>query len=130
MVVDLGEDPHGPVRMRTALANLYPDAAETTLAALGQESINRTLGQLGLSGPSDSASLLELTSAYGVLAADGKRTGVESGPSIIQRIEDSEGTVLYEYSPLAQAVVSPQLAFLMVDAWLMRYLMSQPVGEN
>jgi hypothetical protein len=116
MVVDLGEDPHGPVRMRTALANLYPDAAETTLAALGQESINRTLGQLGLSGPSDSASLLELTSAYGVLAADGKRTGVESGPSIIQRIEDSEGTVLYEYSPLAQAVVSPQLAFLMVDA--------------
>ncbi len=116
MVVDLGEDPHGPVRMRTALANLYPDAAETTMAALGQESINRTLGQLGLNGLRDSASLLELTSAYGVLAADGKRTGVGSGPTIVRRIEDSEGIVLYEYSPLAQAVVSPQLAFLMVDA--------------
>jgi membrane peptidoglycan carboxypeptidase len=116
MVVDLGPDPHGPVRMRTALANLYADAAETTLAALGQESINRTLGQLGLNEPSDSTSLIELISAYGVLAADGKRTGVESGPTIVRRIEDSEGTILYEYSPLAQAVVSPQLAFLMVDA--------------
>jgi len=115
MVVDLGEDPHGPVRMRTALANLYSDAAETTLAALGQESISRTLDQLGLSGARDSANLIELTSAYGVLAADGKRTGVDSGPTIVQRIEDSEGTLLYEYRPLSQAVVSPQLAFLMVD---------------
>ncbi|MEE9216284.1 MAG: transglycosylase domain-containing protein, partial [Anaerolineales bacterium] len=116
MVVDLGENPHGPVSMRIALANVYPDAAETTLAALGQESVDRTLAQLGLDGPRDSASLLELTSAYGVLAADGKRTGAESGPTIVRRVEDSEGTVLYEYSPLAQAVVSPQLAFLMVDA--------------
>ncbi len=116
MVVDLGEDPHGPVRMRTALANIYPDAAATTLAALGQESVARTMEQLGLDGPRDSASLIELTSAYGVLAADGKRTGTGSDPSILQRIEDAEGTLLYEYIPFAQAVVSPQLAFLMVDA--------------
>jgi len=116
MVVDLGEDPHGPVRMRTALVNAYPDPAETTLAALGQESVDRTLEQLGLSGPSDSASLIELTSAYGVLAADGRRTGGETEPTIVQRVEDSEGAVLFEYSPISQAVVSPQLAFLMVDA--------------
>jgi len=116
MVVDLGQDPHGPVRMRTALVNAYPDPAETTLDALGQESVDRTLAQLGLSGPRDSASLMELTSAYGVLAADGKRAGGETEPTIIQRIEDSEGVVLFEYSPFSQAVVSPQLAFLIVDA--------------
>ncbi|MFQ5922119.1 MAG: Ig-like domain-containing protein, partial [Anaerolineales bacterium] len=115
MVVDLGNDPHGPVRMRTALANTYPDAAATTLAALGQESVARTLTQLGLSGPRDSASLVELTSAYGVLAAEGRRTGTEATPIIVQRVEDSQGTALYEYRPFTRAVVSPQLAFLMVD---------------
>ena len=118
MVVDLGDEPHGPVRMRTALANIYPDAAETTLAALGQESVARTLSQLGMSGPRDSASLIELTSTYGVLAAEGKRTGADPDPdpTLVLRVEDSDGNVLHEYSPHAQAAVSPQLAFLMVDA--------------
>jgi len=115
MVVDLGDDPHGPVRMRTALANTYPDAAATTLAALGPESVARTLTQLGLSGARDSDSLLDLTSAYGVLAAEGRRTGAEATPTIIRRVEDSQGTVLYEYRPSTRAVVSPQLAFLVVD---------------
>lgn len=115
MVLDLGEDPHGPVRMRTALANIYPDTAATTLAALGQETVARTLTQLGLSGARDSASLLELTSAYGVLAAEGRRTGAGATPTILLRVEDSQGTALYEYSPFTEAVVSAQLAFLMVD---------------
>ena len=116
MVVDLGSDPHGPVRMRTALANSYPDAAEATLAALGEDSVNRTLNQLGLSGARDSASLLDLTAAYGVLAAEGRRIGAESAPSIVQKIEDSDGEVLFEYRPDQSAVVSPQLAYLMADA--------------
>ena len=116
MVVDLGRDPHGPVRMRTALANTYPDAAATTLAALGQESVARTLTQLGLSGARDSASLIEITAAYGILAGEGRRTGTEASPTMVQRIEDAQGTALYEYRPTTRAVVSPQLAFLMVDA--------------
>jgi membrane peptidoglycan carboxypeptidase len=115
MVVDLGSDPHGPVRMRTALSNMYPDSAATTLAALGEESVSRTLAQLGMSGGRESASLLELTSAYGVLADEGRRTGTEVAPSIIRRIDDAQGDVLYKYSPNTRAVVSPQLAFLMAD---------------
>lgn len=115
MVVELGSDPRGPMRIRTALANSYPDSAATMLAALGPESVDRTLAQLGLDGPRESASLIDLTAAYGVLAAEGRRTGTQATPSIVKRVEDSKGTALYEYRPFSRAVVSPQLAFLMVD---------------
>jgi len=115
MVVDLGDDPHGPVRIRTALANAYPDAAATTLAVIGQESVDRTLVQLGFAGSREAATLVELTAAYGVVAAEGKLTGTQVAASIVQRVEDSQGTVLYRYRPFTRAVVSPQLAFLMVD---------------
>ena len=120
MVVDLGEDlgdGHGPVRMRTALANLFPGAASAIQSSLGTESLIKTFAQLGLDGFDDDSDLLELSSAYGVIASEGRQLGTtESGaPSIIRWVEDSGGNVLYRYAPAERAVVSPQLAYLMVD---------------
>ncbi len=131
---------HGPVRMRTALANSYTAAAQRTLALAGVEDVVRTAHQMGVSGMDDptadyqpaletgesAASLLDVTGAYGVLANDGRMVGVAPDaaatqasqglePVFILSVQDYDGHAL----PLGQiqerAVVSPQLAFILED---------------
>lgn len=126
MVLDLGPDlsqSHGPVRMRTALANLYPYAIADLQSSMGADAIQRTLSQIGLgdrSGGGNGVSLLDLASAYGVFAANGVRSGLESAgqmirPSILREVRQSDGSLLYAFDPSEQAILSPQLSNLMVD---------------
>jgi membrane carboxypeptidase/penicillin-binding protein PbpC len=124
MVLDLRDDlaeSRGPVRMRTALANLYPGASQQALSSVGQQSFVLTLDQMGIASPNtQSVSLADIAAAYGIIAADGLRIGFESSeveilPSIVLKVEGAEGEPLYGYAPANQAILSPQLAYLMVD---------------
>lgn len=132
---------HGPVRMRTALANAYPMPALRTLRQVGVEAVQRTARQMGLttldepSGPTDlmwmaehaQADLVELTYAYGVMANGGAMAGVRAegsdasvggrnpDPAVILRVQDAADRVVYAFEPGERAVLSPQLAYLMVN---------------
>lgn len=136
------EDPdgqtRGPIRFRTALANTLPVPAARTLELLGAGSVLRTAHQMGLGGlePPPAAgvrwvmeegrsTLLDLVQAYGVVAARGTMAGSVSGgssgasteidPTLVLRVEDARGSVLYAGERTERAVLSPQLAFLLAD---------------
>jgi penicillin-binding protein 1C len=123
---------HGPVTVRTALANSFNVPAVKTLdfvkiyddpstpqrdgmiamaEKLGISTFTRPDYGLALTLGGGDVSLLELTSAYGVIANGGRKVP----PVAILRIVDFEGNVVYEYQPPQQPeqVLRPEHAFLM-----------------
>jgi membrane carboxypeptidase/penicillin-binding protein len=132
---------HGPVRMRTALANSYYAAAARTLSLGGVENVIPTLRTMGLSIPDNleedygvllasgrfPTTLIEMAYAHSVIANQGRMVGITSEheavsqavevltPLVIQRIEDHAGRVIYAYQEEERAVLSRPLAFLMAD---------------
>lgn len=101
---------HGPVQVRYALGNSYNIPAVKTLALVGVKNVMDLGYRMGLSTwePTqenvDNAGLsltlggrevrlLDLTSAFGVLA----NKGVKQEPVSILKVEDSKGKTLYEY---------------------------------
>ncbi|TFH37973.1 MAG: hypothetical protein E4G99_00815, partial [Anaerolineales bacterium] len=129
---------HGPVRIRTALANLYPFAVEQILGIVGEEDFVRIVRNLGIRPNLTReemdqtidrwrAPLLDITAAYGVLAYQGQRvgasntgessssTGLDLQPEILFEIEDGDHRLVYRYKPESRAVVSPQLTYLVND---------------
>ena len=128
---------HGPVRLRTALANDYLVPAVDTLEQMGAQNAAQTARSFGLeistslnpspaAGPgfvndSPSQPLLNVAAAYGIFAAQGIRNGHSFDesiqPSAVLRVETLDGAVWLDWSqPESQAVVSPQLAYLMNNA--------------
>ncbi len=117
---------HGPVRLRLALANDYLAPAAQVLEQMGLENVTRTMNSFGLSlGPAsvplhDSIplSLIDISRAYGILAAGGVNYGraTDEGfaPVTVLRVETADHAVwLNATSPDAQSVVTPQLAYLL-----------------
>ncbi len=118
---------HGPVRLRIALANDYLPPAAQVLAQMGGESVRRILQSFGLSLPADarllegdvSLPMLDLTGAYGILANQGTLAGqplTNSGlrPVAVLKVLSVDHSLWADWSePETQAVVSPQLAYLM-----------------
>ena len=117
---------HGPVRLRTALANSYNIPAILLLQDIGIPDFLTFARQMGIAswdtnptnyglsltlGGGD-VTPLELTSAYAVFANGGSRIP----PVAILRVEKSDGTVLFNYEPPApQPVLDPRVAFLISD---------------
>ncbi len=121
---------HGPVTVRSALANSYNIPAvkalafvgiyddPTTSQAEGLVAFARRLGITTLTRPDYGLSLtlgggdvtlLELTSAYSVFANGGLRLP----PFAIRRIVDHQGNTVYEYTPPGgEPVVRPEHAYL------------------
>jgi penicillin-binding protein 1C len=131
--VNYDERFHGPVTVRSALANSFNVPAVKTLQFVGIYdnpanpgedgliALARRLGittltsdQYGLAltlGGGD-VSLLEFTSVYATIA----HNGVRVAPFAIQRIEDHEGNLVYEYQPSpGQQVLRPEHAFLITS---------------
>jgi penicillin-binding protein 1C len=121
---------HGPVTVRTALANSYnipavkalqfvsiydnPDTAELEgmigmANRLGLTSFTRNDYGLALTLGGGEVSLLEMTSAFSVFA----NGGVRVPPVAILKITDYSGNVIYEYQPQAgQQVIRAEHAYL------------------
>jgi membrane peptidoglycan carboxypeptidase len=121
---------HGPVRLRTALANDYWLPLEQLTAQVGLDTVRRTAQSLGLeslsssgSGPSLFAgfetSPLELAQAYNTLATLGLRVAAadpatgQIQPALIRSVVDRDGRVWLEHpQPDTLAVLSQPLAYL------------------
>lgn len=124
---------HGPVTVRSALANSYNIPAVKTLAFVGlyddpstpQEdgflelarrmgitTLNRDDYGLSLTLGGGDVSLLELTGAYATLANYGRRVP----PVAITRILDHNGNVVYDYQqPAGEQVVRAEHAYLITS---------------
>jgi penicillin-binding protein 1C len=122
---------HGPVTVRTALANSFNVPAVKTLdfvriyddpntpqrdgmiamaERLGITSFTRPDYGLALTLGGGDVSLLQLTTAYSVFANGGKKVT----PVAILRIVDFQGNVVYEYQPpQPEQAIRPEHAFLM-----------------
>jgi 1A family penicillin-binding protein len=117
---------HGPVTMRQALRESRNVPAVKFLAEYsGIEDTIQTAKDLGITTPIDpsqvglsltlgaqAVKLLDMTSAYGVLA----NSGVRVAPTFIQRVEDARGKVVWEHTNYEQKqVVDKSVAWLMTD---------------
>jgi len=69
-------------------------------------------------------SLLELTSSFGVFAAQGYR----AEPILITRIVDKDGNLLEEVEPSAVEVISPQTSYLITS--LMQSVIQEGTGQK
>ncbi len=131
----------GPVRMRTALANLFSFAADRTLRLVGTGRVLNTMRSLGikpeleLDDPKEwgiendgiRVSLLDLSFSYSTIANMGNLIGLARGnesdfsnglelkPTVISEVEDSQGNLVYRFEPQTKAVLSAQLAYLLAD---------------
>ncbi len=133
---------HGPVRLRTALASSFNIPAVKLLQMVGVRNVVNTAHRMGIDSldldknkyglaltlGGGEVSLLDMTYANSVLANQGVMAGVKIDqaelkpgyrtldPAAILKVVDSNDKVLYQYDkPDAQAIVTPQLAFLMSD---------------
>ncbi len=124
---------HGPQSVRSALANSYNIPAVKALQYVGIYDDPNTNGEdgmlaftrrmgittltrndygLSLTLGGGEVTLLEMTSAYGVFANNGKR--VE--PYAITKITDYQGNVIFEAeSPRADQMITPQYAYLITS---------------
>ncbi|MCP4140975.1 MAG: hypothetical protein GY755_11925 [Chloroflexi bacterium] len=111
---------HGPMRLRTALANDYRLPMEGVLAQMGTENVKRISQSFGVDYENELISPLNLAQAYGVFAADGVMNGQMLGENLqattVLEITDAAGETWLDWANAeAQPVVSPQLAYLMND---------------
>jgi membrane peptidoglycan carboxypeptidase len=119
---------HGPVRLRTALANDYLAPAVQVIQQVGLLNVQRIASEMGIlkdklgagSSPDDflkdsQTTLLDTSQAYGAFANQGilvGRTG-DSQPLAFLQLEDLKGKVLTQADPAAsRPVISSQLAYL------------------
>ncbi len=118
---------HGPVTVRTALANSYNIPAVKTLQfigiygdgglismakRLGLTTLTRNDYGLSLTLGGGEVSLLEFTGAYAAFANGGMRVP----PYAISKITDYSGKVVYQYQPpAAEQVIRPEHAYLITS---------------
>ncbi|MCJ7432648.1 MAG: transglycosylase domain-containing protein, partial [Anaerolineales bacterium] len=111
---------HGPMRLRTALANDYQAPAAQVMYQMGVENVTKIAGSFGLSFEK-AASLVGMAGAYGVFGTQGVYFGQEVGdafePVSVLKVEAADGSVWLDWtSPQARPVVSSALAYLMTNA--------------
>ncbi len=123
---------HGPVSLRTALANDYLAPIVRIFEEIGGQSLAQLwapfgLGKAGQTTPESSLlreggvlSLIQAAQAYGILAAGGQSNGVSLGgdgaihPSAIIAVEDSHGTEIpTTQKDVSLPVLSEPLAYLL-----------------
>ena len=117
---------HGPVHMRTALANSYNIPAIKLIKQAGvQETIDTAhkVGITGLNRGTDwyglsltlgggEVTLLDMTTAYSTMA----RMGTLVRPTSILKVTDGSGNILYEYQPpTPEQVLKPASAYIITD---------------
>lgn len=147
---------HGPMRMRTALANSYNIPAVQTLRLIGVDYLLSFMGRLGVESFTGDASqyglsltlgggeisLVELTNAYAVFANQGVYVPVTS----ILCIVDSDGVIVYQYesgcpegtvtertvsrSALGQQALDPRVAFIITDILSDEQTRSEAMGSR
>jgi penicillin-binding protein 1A len=112
---------HGWITARYALENSINAASIRLEEEVGVKPIVDLAHRMGIQSPlqpnlsltlgSSAVTPLELTSAYGVFASG----GVRATPFAITRVTDYRGKVLEEHAPERSVVLSPDVAYVMID---------------
>ncbi len=123
----LGQKYHGPVRLRTALANDYLPPAANLLEQMGQQSVQSIAAPFGVDFPSGihllqddfKISPLSLAEAYGVLANNGSLAGQAIGnsnlrPSTVLEVKSVDHSTWTNWTTAqTRLLLSPQLDYIM-----------------
>ncbi|WP_319782312.1 PBP1A family penicillin-binding protein [Oceanisphaera sp. IT1-181] len=113
----------GPMRVREALARSKNVVSIRLLQGTGIPIALQRLNDLGfdtanipatdsLALGSPSATPLQMATGYAAFANGGKKVT----PFVVQRIEDSNGIILYEAEPMVTQVISEETSFLISEA--------------
>ncbi|PIB38004.1 penicillin-binding protein 1A [Maribacter sp. 4G9] len=107
--------------LKNALANSVNTVTAQLIDKVGPKSVVAIAKNLGMSGdvpevPSIAlgtldANIYDMVGAYGAFA----NQGVYVKPVMVTRIEDKNGTVLYEYVPETKDVLSKEVSYAMID---------------
>jgi penicillin-binding protein 1A len=123
----------GPVTMRKALTFSRNVPTVRIAQSIGLDYLIDYAGNLGIKTKlepnlslalgSANVTLLELTRAFGVFAAQGYR----ADPVLISQIQDKDGTVMEETEPSSLEVISPQTSYLITS--LMQSVIQEGTGQ-
>ncbi len=129
-----GKSYSGNVELRRALASSINIVAVKVLVEVGFEPVIAMAKRMGIKSDllaayslalgSSEVNLLELTNAYGSLAAKGKHVEAHG----IERITTRSGEVLYEFEDEPKQALDPDSAAIM--AWMMRSVVEGGTGSN
>ncbi|ESA36104.1 penicillin-binding 1a family [Leptolyngbya sp. Heron Island J] len=129
-----GERFSGNVELRKALASSINIVAVKVLVDIGFEPVIDLAKRMGIKSDllpayslalgSSEVNLLELTSAYGTLAANGKHIDSHG----IKRITNRAGEVLYEFLDEPETAIDEDSAAIMT--WMMRSVVEGGTGSN
>ncbi|HMH50041.1 MAG TPA: transglycosylase domain-containing protein [Candidatus Acidoferrum sp.] len=107
----------GPIPMRQALAESRNAVAVWITREIGVDRMIKTARELGIRSPlqpyittalgASEVRLLELAGAYRAMAS-----GIVAEPHVIDRVTGASGVVLYEASPSAREISSPDLTLI------------------
>jgi penicillin-binding protein 1A len=124
----------GPITFRKALTFSRNVVTVKIAESIGVEYLIQYAHNLGIKSKLDpnlslslgaaNVSLLEMTAAYGVFAAQGYR----ADPILITRIVDKDGNVLEEVEPSAIEVITPQTSYLITS--LMQSVIQEGTGQR
>lgn len=124
---------HGAVSLRTALDKSINIPAVKLLQKLGGPAViatarsmgieSRLMPYLSLALGAQEVTLMEMTSAFGVLAAE----GILAEPIMILRIVDRHGSMLEEYRERRREVLSQQVAYMATD--MLRTVVDEGTGS-
>lgn len=125
---------HGAVSLRFALDHSINIPTIKLLQKIGPPSVVNTAKSMGIKSPihpyfslalgTEEVSLIELTTSYGVLAAE----GIYSEPIAILKIEDRNGNTLEEHYPRRREVLSIEIAYLATD--MLQSAINEGTGMN
>lgn len=128
---------NGPVSMRKALAGSLNIPAVKTIALVGEDNVIDTARKLGITGKFQDCglslvlggcdvTLLDHTSAYGVLANKGKR----EDRTAILKVVSQEGKTLEEYHEKSEQVLDEQAVYLLTSIMTDNNARSYVFGAN
>ncbi|MGB0884110.1 MAG: transglycosylase domain-containing protein, partial [Flavobacteriales bacterium] len=111
----------GERTLKNALANSVNSVTAFLMKKVGPKEVIKNVRKMGISAeipvvPSiclgtPDISLYEMVGAYGTFA----NKGIYTEPIFMTRIEDRNGTILYQYEPKTEAVFSEEKAYVMLD---------------
>jgi penicillin-binding protein 1A len=124
----------GEITLKKALEQSVNVVAIKINRTIGPENVIRVARQLGINSPmypfislplgAHEVTMLELVSAYGVLANSGRRVDVTG----ITRIEDRDGNVIYKHALNERRVADPEVVAQLVD--MMTGVVRDGTGKN
>ena len=124
----------GPITFRKALTFSRNVVTVKIAQSIGIEYLIQYARNLGIKSKLEpnlslalgaaNVSLLEMTNAFGVFAAQGYR----AEPILITRIVDKDGNILEEVEPSAIEVISPQTSYLITS--LMQSVIQEGTGQR